>query len=112
MSEQPTTEKKTFILDPGQGRLFKNDKKGNEKAPDFRGELISPEGEKLRISGWIQTPKGKGPESNYISIKAETDSYQKPSETADDMLGGSVPAADDSAASSSQPAKPQGSDEL
>jgi uncharacterized protein (DUF736 family) len=93
MSTEATqpAENKTFILHPGQGRIFKNDKKGNEKAPDFRGEAITPDGGKLKIAGWIQSPKGGG--DNYISLKIEEDNYVKPTETADDILG-SAPVTD------------------
>ena len=47
-----------FELKPGQGSLFKNDKKGNEKAPDYRG-TANVSGVVFEISGWIKRREGK-----------------------------------------------------
>lgn len=35
----------------GKGVLFSNDKKGNPKAPDFKGDIMI-DGRTYRISGW------------------------------------------------------------
>lgn len=40
----------------GRGALFKNDKNGNEKAPDYRGTLKIWDKE-FFVSAWIQTSK-------------------------------------------------------
>lgn len=50
----------------GQGILFVNDKKGNEKAPDRKGTLTVG-GVTYNVAGWIKEGK-KGP---FLSLKAE-----------------------------------------
>ena len=44
-------------IDPGKAVIFKNDKEGVEKRPDYRGELVTPSGEHLRISLWVNEAK-------------------------------------------------------
>ena len=60
---------------PGQGALFKNDKKGNEKAPDYRGSA-NINGVTFDIAGWIK----KGAKGNYMSLsvkeKQERDNFK------------------------------------
>ena len=46
------------------GVLFKNDKKGNEKAPDYKGK-VNIEGKDKDIAGWIR----EGKSGKFISIK-------------------------------------------
>ena len=41
----------TRKMEEGKGVLFSNDKKGNEKAPDFKGDIMI-EGKIHKISGW------------------------------------------------------------
>lgn len=50
------------------GVLFKNDKEGNEKRPDYRG---SAEIDRVQywVSGWIREPKGGG--DKFMSLKFE-----------------------------------------
>ena len=38
----------------GQGALFPNDKKGNEKAPDYKGTVLI-NGELTEIAAWKKT---------------------------------------------------------
>lgn len=45
-----------FELKPGQGTLFANDKQGNDKRPDRRGEL-NIDGTIYELSGWIKEGK-------------------------------------------------------
>ena len=47
-----------------RGVLFKNDKKGNEKAPDYKGK-VNIEGKDKDIAGWIR----EGKSGKFISIK-------------------------------------------
>ena len=55
-------------LEDGRITLFKNDKDGNERRPDFRGELKTPEGTQLRVSLWVSEAKsGK----KYLSGRVE-----------------------------------------
>lgn len=57
----------SYEMKEGQGSLFKNDKKGNDKRPDYRGECLI-NGEKLEISAWIK--EGKKGKFMSLSIKA------------------------------------------
>ncbi len=41
-----------FELKPGQGALFQNDQKGNDRAPTHRGELCLLDGTVIKIAGW------------------------------------------------------------
>jgi hypothetical protein len=55
-----------FQLQPGNGVLFANDKKGKQGAPDFRGEILLESGQKIKLSAWTkQTKHG----SMMISLK-------------------------------------------
>ena len=51
---------------PGQGSLFKNDKKGNENAPDYNG-TANIDGTTYRLSGWIK----EGKSGKWMSLKVE-----------------------------------------
>lgn len=53
----------TYEHRDGQGSLFKNDKKGNPKAPDYRGDA-KLSGEMYELAGWIKT----GAKGNFLSI--------------------------------------------
>lgn len=39
------------------GSLFKNDKKGNDKAPDYKGKCIV-DGVEKEMAAWLRTSKG------------------------------------------------------
>ena len=55
-----------YELKDGQGSFFKNDKKGNEKAPDYRGEL-NIGGTTYKLAGWIKD----GQRGKWMSLKVE-----------------------------------------
>ncbi len=56
------------------GVLFKNDKKGNDKAPDYSGSFEDSNGVEKDLAGWIrQTKSGK----MMLSIKV-SDKWVKP----------------------------------
>jgi len=42
---------------PGEFALFKNDKEGNEKRPDYRGDGIDLEGNAIEVAAWIKQGK-------------------------------------------------------
>ena len=46
------------------GVLFKNDKKGNEKAPDWKGK-INIDGKEKEMAGWIR----EGKSGQFLSLK-------------------------------------------
>jgi uncharacterized protein (DUF736 family) len=62
-----------------RGALFKNDKQGNEKRPDYKGEC-EIDGEKFYLSAWIRTSK-KG--AKFMSLQFERPQAQS---------GGAAPA--------------------
>jgi len=85
-SETLKQEKKVaYEMEEGQVSLFVNDKEGNDKRPDFRGEGLF-KGEKVVISLWKKTSK-KG--TNYLSGQ-----IQEPYNGSGSRKGGSVSATD------------------
>jgi hypothetical protein len=62
-----------YELKDGQGTLFVNDKEGNDKRPDRRGEL-NIGGTIYRLSGWIK----KGQNGQWLSLSAEEKQTQRP----------------------------------
>lgn len=59
----------------GQGNLFKNDKGGNDKRPDYRGE-ITVGGTKYKLSAWLKD----GQKGKYMSISAQPMTDDKPAD--------------------------------
>ena len=56
-------------FDPNmRGVLFKNDQKGNPKAPLYRGSCVINNVD-MNVSGWIQTSKKTG--DKFMSLKFE-----------------------------------------
>ena len=52
---------------PGTFSLFKNDKQGNEKRPDYTGEGIDAEGNAIRVSAWLKD----GAKGKFMSCRIE-----------------------------------------
>lgn len=50
---------------PGGGSLFKNTKKTADKHPDYRGEMVTPEGKKYALAAWIK----EGKNGKFFSLK-------------------------------------------
>jgi hypothetical protein len=59
-----------FELRDGQGTLFKNDKQGNDRRPDYRGEL-NIGGTIYRISAWVKV----GRKGKYMSLAADRNDH-------------------------------------
>lgn len=59
-----------FEQKDGTGALFKNDKKGNDKAPDYRG-TAKINGETCDIAAWIKKPEGKTPFMSLVFKKKQ-----------------------------------------
>jgi hypothetical protein len=57
----------SYTPQPNTFSLFVNDKGDNPKRPDYRGDVILPDGTKMRLSGWIKESNGK----RFISGKVE-----------------------------------------
>ena len=76
-----------------QGAIFKNDKQGNDKRPDYKGSL-NVEGVDYWISCWLQKSKRDG--TTFMSAKVERKDKQsapapKARPTVDDMADDSIP---------------------
>lgn len=72
--------------DTNRGALFKNDKQGNEKRPDYRGPL-NVDGKELEMAAWIRKSE-KG--VTYMSVTVQPKKEQgggdpKGSSQADDF---------------------------
>lgn len=68
---------------PGTFSLFKNDKKGNDKAPDYRGEGKDTEGNPIEVAAWLQDgSKGKFMSCTFKPKRA-AQSRQGPEDDAD-----------------------------
>ena len=52
---------------PGQFVLFKNDKDGNEKRPDYTGS-INLDGNDYQLSAWIKTSKSN---TKFMSLSVQ-----------------------------------------
>lgn len=50
---------------PGQGNLFRNDKKTKDIQPDYKGTLCLPDGSTMQLGGWIT----KGKNGTFMSLK-------------------------------------------
>lgn len=71
-----------FELKEGQGSLFKNDKKGNEKAPDYTGNVLVG-GEKKRLAAWVK----EGKSGKFLSVQmSEFKQQRQPGEEAAEPL--------------------------
>ena len=68
-------ENKKFELKEGQCSIFKNDKNGNEKAPDYKG-TIKIEGIEKDIALWVK----EGNKGKFFSGQVK-DKYVKPQDT-------------------------------
>lgn len=55
LEQQEQEMSKKYEQQPGTVSVFKNNKEGNEKRPDYTGNLKTPSGEELRISLWLTT---------------------------------------------------------
>jgi len=42
---------------PGQGAIFKNEKRDSDKSPHYRGNIVTPSGEELEIALWLTEAK-------------------------------------------------------
>jgi hypothetical protein len=63
---QPKTMS-NYTPQPNTFTLFANDKGDNPKRPDYRGDVVLPDGTKMRLSGWVKESNGK----RFISGKVE-----------------------------------------
>jgi hypothetical protein len=54
-----------YTAKPGSGSLFKNDRKEEDRHPDYNGKILLPDGTEHYLNAWIKT-SAKG--SKYMSL--------------------------------------------
>lgn len=55
-----------YELKPGQGSIFKNDKKTQDNHPEYRGTIKTPDGKEWEVSLWVKEgQKGKFFSANF-----------------------------------------------
>ena len=57
----------------GQGSLFRNDKKNNEKSPEYTGSIML-NGREMRLSAWVK----EGKSGKFLSIQISEKQNPKP----------------------------------
>lgn len=62
----------SFEHKPGNFNLFKNDKDGNDKRPDYRGEGTDLQGNKVELAAWIKD----GAKGKFMSVTMKTKTAQ------------------------------------
>jgi len=65
-----------YEMKPGQGSAFPNDKKKEEKHPDFKGKIKTPDGKDWEISMWNKS----GSKGNFYSISIQ-EPYNHPQQS-------------------------------
>lgn len=76
-----------YTPQPNTFSLFANDKGDNPKRPDYKGDIILPDGTKMRLSAWIRESQGG---KKFLSGKVEPmqdrqDSAPSPQKDGDDL---------------------------
>lgn len=56
---------------PGSFSLFKADKKGNEKAPDYRGDGMDLSGNRIEVAAWVK----EGKKGKFMSCSIKIKDY-------------------------------------
>lgn len=72
---------------PNTGALFKNDKEGNDKRPDYKGPL-DINGEEWIVAAWLETSRAG---VKYLSLKAEPKRQQGSGPPPADGFDDSIP---------------------
>jgi len=65
-----------YTPQPNTFTLFANDKGDNPKRPDYRGDIILPDGTKMRLSAWIR--ESRNGERKFLSGKVEPMNESRP----------------------------------
>ena len=59
----------SYTPQPNTFSLFVNDKGDNPKRPDYRGDIVLPDGTKMRLSAWVR--ESRNGERKFLSGKVE-----------------------------------------
>lgn len=59
----------------GSGTMFNNEKT-KDNQPDFKGTIVTPDGQEWRVSGW----KKSNPKGEFISLAIEEPRYKDSAE--------------------------------
>ena len=86
LPKTPIQPMSNYTPQPNTFSLFANDKGDNPKRPDYRGDIILPDGTKMRLSAWVKEGQsGK----KFLSGKVEPMNESRPANAfepqADDM---------------------------
>ena len=73
---------------PGTFSLFKNDKQGNDKRPDYTGTGADADGNPIRVSAWLKD----GQKGKFMSCRIEPQQEKaKPAPAKPDDLDDDIP---------------------
>ena len=56
----------TYETKPGNGVIFRNEKKQDNRHPDYTGSIVTPSGEELRLSLWVK--ESQQTKKKYFSV--------------------------------------------
>lgn len=70
-------------VDPGSVVIFRNDKGGVEKRPDYRGELRTPDGQAMEIALWV-SESARGMKYFSGKVQPPRDQNGNPGQTSTD----------------------------
>jgi len=65
---------------PGQGVLFRNDRKDSDRHPDYRGQATDENGNEYWLSGWIKD----GARGKFLSLALQRKDGQASGEESQD----------------------------
>ena len=71
----------TYEPKPGSFTLFKNNKDGNEKRPDYTGDGMDLDGRLVRVSAWIK--QGKNAKFMSCNMQLKRTEENRPQEKKD-----------------------------
>jgi uncharacterized protein (DUF736 family) len=62
---------------PGSGSMFRNEKKESDNHPDYKGDVMLPDGTMAWLDAWVKKPEGKKPFLS-VSIKPKQTQSSQP----------------------------------
>jgi len=66
-----------YEIKPGNGSIFRNQYKKEDKHPDYKGQVRTPDGQLLDVACWLK--EGKNGKFFSVSLKAPRDDDGAPS---------------------------------